>query len=131
MVKQYDIVVVGGGPAGITLAKVYNYFIGGTGLSFDFALQSGFDVVKGYSRLTTRFPNMPGKKDLRLKLIACKKTLKILGGQVFSGEPVTSVADLISFALQKQATVNNFIVGYRYNLFNRFFLPGIYSWQQQ
>ncbi|HET54048.1 MAG TPA: FAD-dependent pyridine nucleotide-disulfide oxidoreductase, partial [Ignavibacteria bacterium] len=65
--------------------------------------------VKGYSQLTIRFPNMPGKKDLRLKLIADKKTLKILGGQVLSGEPVTSVVDLISFAIQKQALVTDFI----------------------
>ena len=58
-----------------------NYFIRGTGLTFDSALQAGFEVVKGYSQLTTQFPNMPGKKDLRLKLIADKKRLKYSGGK--------------------------------------------------
>lgn len=105
--------------------KVYNYFIGGTGLSVNEALSANFEVVKGYSQLTTQFPNMPGKKDLRMKLIADKKTLKIIGGQVLSGEPVTSLIDLISFAIQKQATVSDFIeISYASQPYQSFYPAG-------
>ncbi|MFO7938762.1 MAG: FAD-dependent oxidoreductase [Bacteroidales bacterium] len=89
--------------------KVYNYYVGGTGLTAQRALEEGYDILKGYSQLSTQFPIMPGQKELRVKLIAQKFTGKILGGQVFSGEPVTSLIDLISFAIQKEATVQDFI----------------------
>ncbi len=72
-------------------------------------IDEGFKIVKGYSQLTTQFPIMPGKKELRAKLLADKKTAKILGGQVISGEPVTTLIDLISFAIQKEATVYDLI----------------------
>lgn len=85
--------------------KVYNYYVGGTGLNAQRALDEGYEIVKGYSQVSTQFPIMPDQKELRVKLIAEKATGKILGGQVFSGEPVTALVDLISFAIQKQATV--------------------------
>jgi NADPH-dependent 2,4-dienoyl-CoA reductase/sulfur reductase-like enzyme len=89
--------------------KVYDYFVGGTGLSANAALKEGFEFVKGYSQLTTQFPIMPDKKELRVKLLAEKNSKKIIGGQVLSGEPVTTLVDLISFAIQKGATVNDLI----------------------
>ncbi|MBN2805784.1 MAG: FAD-dependent oxidoreductase [Prolixibacteraceae bacterium] len=89
--------------------KVYDYYVGGTGLSASAALKEGFEIIKGYSQLTTQFPIMPGKKELRVKLLAEKNTQKIIGGQVLSGEPVTNIVDLISFAIQKGATVNDMI----------------------
>ncbi|MGM0377468.1 MAG: FAD-dependent oxidoreductase, partial [Bacteroidota bacterium] len=84
--------------------KVYNYYVGGTGLSAEEARNEGFDVVEGYSQLTTKFPIMPGVKELRVKLLADRNTSKIIGGQVLSGEPVTSIVDLITFAIQQEAT---------------------------
>ncbi|MBN2262066.1 MAG: FAD-dependent oxidoreductase [Prolixibacteraceae bacterium] len=89
--------------------KVYDYYIGGTGLSAAAALKEGFEIVKGYSQLTTQFPIMPGKKELRVKILAEKNSKQIIGGQVISGEPVTNLIDLISFAIQKGATVNDLI----------------------
>ncbi len=89
--------------------KVYDYYVGGTGLSANAALKEGFEFVKGYSQLTTQFPIMPGKKELRVKLLAEKNSKRIIGGQVLSGEPVTNLVDLISFAIQKGATVNDLI----------------------
>lgn len=58
------------------------------------------DVVTGYSELTTAFPVMPSAKKVKLKLIADRKTLKVLGGQVISGEPVADKIDLITMAIQ-------------------------------
>jgi NADH oxidase (H2O2-forming) len=85
--------------------KVYDNYVGGTGLTAKAAKFEGYDVVIGYSQLTTQFPIMPEKKELRLKIVVDKKTGKILGGQAFSGEPVATLVDLISFAIQKESTV--------------------------
>jgi len=114
---------VGAGAIGIELAqalkhkgfingaatKVYDNYVGGTGLTVKAAQNLGFDVVKAYSQATTQFPIMPDKKDLRIKLVADKKTHKIIGGQIFSGEPVTTLVDLITFAIQKGATAHNLV----------------------
>ncbi len=89
--------------------KVYNVYVGGTGLTAQRATEEGYQVLRGYSQLSTQFPIMPGQKELRVKLIAEKESGKILGGQVLSGEPVTAIVDLISFAIQKGATVQDFI----------------------
>lgn len=89
--------------------KIYDSYVGGTGLNLKAAQNAGFDVVTGYSYLTTQFPIMPDKKDLFVKVIADRKTKKILGGQVYSGEPVTHVVDLISFAIQKESTIDDLL----------------------
>ncbi|MBN2166887.1 MAG: FAD-dependent oxidoreductase [Marinilabiliaceae bacterium] len=105
--------------------KVYENYVGGTGLTVLAAEREGFEVVKAYSQLTTQFPIMPGKKELRLKLVADKKTSKIIGGQVFSGEPVTGIVDLISFAIQKEATAYDLLdLSYSAQPYQSFFPAG-------
>jgi NADPH-dependent 2,4-dienoyl-CoA reductase/sulfur reductase-like enzyme len=105
--------------------KVYNNYVGGTGFTARAAEKEGFKIVKAYSQLTTQFPIMPGKKELRLKLVADKKTTKIIGGQVYSGEPVTGLVDLISFAIQKEATVYDLLdLSYSAQPYQSFFPAG-------
>ncbi len=87
--------------------KVGRYFVGGTGLSEAAALKAGYDVISGYSEVTTQFPIMPEAKKMNLKIIVDKRTGKIIGGQIVSGEPVTSVIDLITFAIQKDSTIED------------------------
>ncbi len=105
--------------------KVYDNYVGGTGLTAKAAENEGFEVVIGYSQLTTQFPIMPGKKELRLKLVANKKTSKIIGGQVYSGEPVAMLIDLISFAIQKESTVYDLLdLSYSAQPYQSFFPAG-------
>lgn len=105
--------------------KVYDYYVGGTGLSASAAIKEGFEIVKGYSQLTTQFPIMPGKKELRVKLLVEKNSKKIIGGQVLSGEPVTSIIDLISFAIQQEASVYDLIqLSYSSQPYQSFFPAG-------
>ncbi len=82
--------------------KVYDLFIGGTGLTEKMALQSGYDVIAGYGATTTIFPILPGAKKVKVKLIADRKTHRLLGGQILSEEPVGAKIDLLTFALQKE-----------------------------
>lgn len=85
--------------------KAGQSFVGGTGLSEKTACESGFDTICGYSELTTQFPIMPDAKPIRLKLIADKKSHRLLGAQIVSGESVSARIDLLTFAIQKQATI--------------------------
>ncbi len=87
--------------------KVGKYFIGGTGLSAVAAEASGYDIVCGYSEVTTKFPIMPGAKKKRMKLVADKATHRIIGAQIVSEEPVVGRIDLLTFAIQKESTVED------------------------
>ncbi len=87
--------------------KVGKYFIGGTGLSEAAAISLGYDVVCGYSEVTTKFPIMPGAKKKRMKLVADKVTHRILGAQIVSEEPVVGRIDLLTYSIQKESTVED------------------------
>ncbi|HOO56550.1 MAG TPA: FAD-dependent oxidoreductase [bacterium] len=86
--------------------RVGNFFVGGTGLSESAAERAGFQVVSSQSELTTQFPIMPDAKPVKVKLIADRNNRKLLGAQVVSGAPVTDRIDLLTFAIQKQSTVD-------------------------
>ncbi|MBN1298989.1 MAG: FAD-dependent oxidoreductase [Actinobacteria bacterium] len=85
--------------------RVYDFFIGGTGLTESLAHKAGYKTVTGYSRSTTQFPIMPDAKTLDIKLISDIETGRLIGGQVVSGEPVTDKIDLLTFAIQNESTV--------------------------
>lgn len=87
--------------------KVGNFYAGGTGLTESAAKKAGYTVITGHSELTTQFPIMPDAKKIRIKLIAQAETMKILGAQIISGEPVTGRIDLFTFAIQKKSTVED------------------------
>ncbi|MBN2658171.1 MAG: FAD-dependent oxidoreductase [Spirochaetales bacterium] len=87
--------------------KVGTYFVGGTGLSEKAALRAGYDVVTGYSAVTTKFPIIPGAKNKQMKLVADRKTHRVLGAQIVSREPVVGRIDLLTYAIQKESTVED------------------------
>ena len=70
-------------------------------------LRAGFDPVSGYSEVTTQFPIMPGAEKIKFKLIADRKTKRLIGGQIVGGEPVTGRIDLLTFAIQKNSSVDD------------------------
>ncbi len=87
--------------------KVYDYFIGGTGLTETEAKKQGIKTIVGHSQLTTQFPIMPEAKKLMVKLIAKKDSNILIGGQIVSGEPVTGQIDLLTFAIQKKTKIKD------------------------
>ncbi|MCB4203560.1 FAD-dependent oxidoreductase [Deferribacterales bacterium Es71-Z0220] len=86
------------------ITKVEKYRMGGTGFTEEVAKQRGFDTIVGYGETTTRFPIIPGAKKVKVKLIAEKKTLRILGAQVVAGEGVPGRIDTVSLAIQNNNT---------------------------
>ena len=88
--------------------KINDYFIGSSGFSESTA-KKYFDLEIGYAEFTTAFPIMPSAKKVRLKLIADKKTHKIVGGQFVSGAPVTDKVDQITMAIQYGTTLEQLL----------------------
>ncbi len=84
--------------------RVGDLYVGGTGLSEE-AAKKKYEVVTCHSELTTTFPIMPEAKMVKMKLVADKKTLRVLGAQVVSGNPVTDKVDIITLAIQSKLTV--------------------------
>ena len=89
--------------------KVGDFFVGSTGLSEKAAQENGYDYVTGKVKMTTAFPIMPSAKPVEVKLIADKKSQKILGGQIVSGEPVTDKIDQITMAVQFGISVKDLV----------------------
>ena len=91
-----------------TATKIGDFYIGGTGFSENTAGKH-FDIEVGYAEFTTSFPIMPGTTKVRLKLIADRKTHRIIGGQFVSGKPVTDKVDKITMAIQYGITLEQLI----------------------
>lgn len=89
--------------------KVGELFVGGTGLTEQSALNQGFSVLIGSSRLTTQFPIMPGAKVLEYRLLFDAKSTRLIGAQVTSGEPVTSTIDLLTLSIQKCLSIEDLL----------------------
>ncbi len=93
--------------------KIGKLFAGGTGLSETVARKK-YDVIVGYSELTTMFPIMPEAKLVKMKLVVSRADLRVLGAQVVSGNPVTDKVDLVTMAIQNNLTVND-LTGFSYS----------------
>lgn len=81
--------------------------VGAAGFTESFAKVRGFETVSGFGQTTSRFPIMPGAKNVQVKLVADKKTGKLLGGQVIGPDAVAERIDVISLALQHNMKVSD------------------------
>jgi NADPH-dependent 2,4-dienoyl-CoA reductase/sulfur reductase-like enzyme len=87
--------------------KVGKFFAGSTGLTEKAAKDAGYELIIGYSNLTTKFPIIPGSKKKKMKLVCEKGTNLVLGAQIVSEEPVIGRIDLMTFAIQKNSTAED------------------------
>jgi NADPH-dependent 2,4-dienoyl-CoA reductase/sulfur reductase-like enzyme/rhodanese-related sulfurtransferase len=103
------------GVLGTGVVKVFDYNVGKTGVTEGQAREAGFDVVTALSPATDNAHYYPTHKPLLLKLIADRKTRKLLGLQAVGlGETVKRV-DVVAIALAFGATVDDlpaFDLGY-------------------
>ncbi len=86
--------------------KVENLYVGGTGLKESEA-RKFFDVVVSYAELSTIFPILPNSKKIKMKLIADRKTRRVLGAQMVSGSPVIDKLNTVTPAIQNEMTVQH------------------------
>ena len=93
--------------AGTVIIKVFNFNIAKTGLTEKEAKENGFDVITCYTSEYDREHFVPSAKIINLKIIACKKTERILGAQFLGEGDVTKRIDIIATALYKKFTVTD------------------------
>jgi NADPH-dependent 2,4-dienoyl-CoA reductase/sulfur reductase-like enzyme len=95
------------GVAGSVITKTFDLFVGKTGLDKKEALENDFDPVEKEIKSVTRAGYYPNKKSILIKLVADKKSRRILGAQIIGGEAVKGRIDLIAFALLTRATIDD------------------------
>jgi NADPH-dependent 2,4-dienoyl-CoA reductase/sulfur reductase-like enzyme len=95
------------GIAGSAITKVFDLYIGKTGLTRQEALNYGFDPIEEEIESVTRAGYYPGSKPIWIKIIADRKSARILGSQIIGGEGVKERIDLIALALLLKADIRD------------------------
>ena len=95
------------GIAGSAITKVFDLFIGKTGLTSEEALREGFDPVEEMIESITKAGYYPGNKPIWIKIVADRKSGRVLGSQIVGGEGVKERIDLIALALLLNADIRD------------------------
>eukprot|EP01156_Anaeramoeba_ignava_P003429 Anaeramoba_ignava/a222433_32.p1 GENE.a222433_32~~a222433_32.p1 ORF type:complete len:483 (+),score=134.52 a222433_32:127-1449(+) len=94
--------------------KVYDWGVGGAGLTQTAAEQFGINTVTGFSTTLDKYPQID-HSNVYTKLVFDKQTRRLIGGNVLrKGDSVAQNADWISFAIQMGATIED-LVNYQYS----------------
>jgi NADPH-dependent 2,4-dienoyl-CoA reductase/sulfur reductase-like enzyme len=95
------------GIAGSVITKVFGLYIGKTGLIRQDALNYGFDPIEEGIKSITRARYYPDNKSIWIKIIADRKSGRILGSQIVGGEGVKERIDLIALAILLKADIRD------------------------
>ncbi len=93
------------GVIGTAMTKIFNFEIGAAGLTEKQAQNVGFKTVSGTIVGTTRAEYFPGKRNVRVKIVAEPYTGKIMGAQIVGGEGVAHRVNMLSIAIQNEMSV--------------------------
>jgi NADH oxidase (H2O2-forming) len=93
------------GSLGSAVTRLFDADIGVTGLTEAAAQKARMETVTGAIALKTRAEYYPGAMPIKVKLVVEKESSRVIGAQVIGGEEVTQRINAISFAIQKQMTV--------------------------
>ena len=95
------------GIAGSAITKVFDLYIGKTGLTKKEALKYGFDPIEEEIESITRAGYYPDNKPIWIKIIADRKSGRILGSQIIGGEGIKERIDLIALSLLLKADIRD------------------------
>jgi NADPH-dependent 2,4-dienoyl-CoA reductase/sulfur reductase-like enzyme len=102
---------IGGGYAtfpgivGTAVTKVCDLEVGRTGLSERDATAAGYEYVTAVVKSTNRAGYFPGAVEMTVKLIAERRTGRLLGGQIVGRAEAAKRIDVLAVALWHEATV--------------------------
>lgn len=102
---------IGGGYAtfpgviGTAVTKVCDLEVGRTGLSEQEAEQAGFDFVTASVDSTTRAGYFPGARPIRVKMIAERRSGRLLGAQIVGREGAAKRIDVLATAIWNEMPV--------------------------
>jgi CoA-dependent NAD(P)H sulfur oxidoreductase len=94
------------GIIGSAATKVFEYEVARTGLGEIEAMTEGFEVETSVIEAGTRAHYYPGKKLIKIKLIAEKGSGKLLGAQAIGEEGVSKRIDVLATAIWNGMTLN-------------------------
>lgn len=93
------------GALGSAVTRLFEIDVGVTGLTEASAQRARLDTVTGAITSKTKAEYYPGALPIKVKLVAEEESSRIIGAQIIGGEEVTQRINAISFAIQKQMTV--------------------------
>jgi NADPH-dependent 2,4-dienoyl-CoA reductase/sulfur reductase-like enzyme len=95
------------GAVGTAITKIFNLEVGRTGLTEERARREGFEPVSVKVETTTRPRYYPGGSRIAVKLIADRRSGRLLGGQIVGGEGVLARVNALAILLAKGGTVED------------------------
>ena len=93
------------------ITELFDLEIGTFGITQERARKEGIEVVVGKFKGSTKPEYYPGGKPITVKLIFRKDNKKLIGAQIVGGERVWGRIMALSFAAQKEATVEDIAYG--------------------
>lgn len=93
------------GVLGTAVVKLPDLNAGRTGLGYDAAVKNGFDAISAVAAVDDKAHYYPGAGAFIIKLIADKKTHKLLGAQVMGKGAVDKIIDIAVTGISLGATV--------------------------
>ncbi len=97
------------GILGTAIFKVFEMNIGITGLTEKQAKDEGYDTESAIVPVGDKAHYYPGGKAINIKLIADKKTERVLGAQIWGEGAVDKALDTIATAITFKATANDLL----------------------
>jgi NADPH-dependent 2,4-dienoyl-CoA reductase/sulfur reductase-like enzyme len=95
------------GAVGTAITKIFNLEVGRTGLTEERARREGFEPVSVKVETATRPRYYPGGSRIAVKLIADRRSGRLLGGQIVGGEGVLARVNALATLLAKGGTVED------------------------
>ncbi|OYT32928.1 NADH oxidase, partial [Archaeoglobales archaeon ex4484_92] len=93
------------------ITELFDLEIGTFGITQERARKEGVEVVVGKFKGSTKPEYYPGGKPITVKLIFRKDNKKLIGAQIVGGERVWGRIMALSFAAQKETTVEDIAYG--------------------
>ncbi len=97
------------GVIGTAVSKVCELEVGRTGLTEHAARRAGFDVVSATIESTTRAGYFPGTQSITVKLVAERKTGRLIGAQIIGREGAAKRVDVMAAAIWHGMTADEYI----------------------
>ena len=94
------------GVLGTAITKFRKLEIGRTGLTEGEARAAGFDAVGVITEASSRAHYYPGAQPMRIKIVAERRTGRLLGAQIVGGEGAGKRIDVLATALWNEMTVD-------------------------
>ena len=97
------------GVVGTAVSKICDYEVARTGLSEREAAAAGFQHVTAVVEGTTRAGYFPGAQPIRIKMVAERRTGRLLGAQIIGREGAAKRIDVLALALWREMTVEELL----------------------